>query len=82
MFLILHGDKPIYEYNFSKPEKLQTYFMIHASLDTIDYTLPKRREFYLGQLKTDELPIFCYVNATGLKLLLVFVIKRDFDKKS
>lgn len=43
MFLILHGDKPIYEYNFNKPEKLQTYFMIHASLDTIDYTLPKRR---------------------------------------
>lgn len=43
MFLILHGDKPIYEYNFNKPEKLQTYFMIHASLDTVDYTLPKRR---------------------------------------
>jgi len=84
MFVIFHDDKPIYEYNFLKQEKLQTYFVIHAALDTVDYTAPKRREFYLGLLKNDDLPIFCYINPTGLRLLLAFTVKveggKDIDK--
>ena len=36
MFLILDDDKPIYECNFAKPEKLQSYFSIHSALDSVD----------------------------------------------
>lgn len=58
-----------------KPEKLQTYFVIHSALDTIDYTAPKRREFYLGLLKSDDIPIFAFINPTGLRLVLAFTVK-------
>ena len=51
MFLIIHDDKPIYEQTFSKPEKLQTYFIIHAALDSIDQQIKHKKEFYLGQIK-------------------------------
>lgn len=27
------------------------------------------------------MPVFCYINATGLKLLVVFPGRREFDKK-
>ena len=36
MLLILSGDKLIFEHNFGRPEKLQTYFQIHSALDAID----------------------------------------------
>lgn len=56
--------------------------MIHSSLDSLDNLVRAKRQFYLGLIKADELPIFGYINATGLKILLVFVVRREFDKKA
>lgn len=42
----------------------------------------RRKDFYLGQLRTEEVPIFCYVNPVGQKLILYFSFKREFDKKA
>jgi hypothetical protein len=51
-------------------------------LDTIDYISPKKREYYLGATKSDDiLTTYCYINGTGLRFLLVFFGKREFDKK-
>lgn len=82
MFLVIDGDKPIYECNFTKPERLQSYFIIHSALDSADIEMAKTKDLYLGQLKNDEFFIFCYINQVGLKLLLFFSHRRDMDKKA
>lgn len=80
MFLILHEDKPIFEHCFI-PQKLQNYFIVHSALDSLTYTLKQKRDFYIGQLKSEDSPIFCFVNGMGLKMILIWPHRREFDRK-
>jgi hypothetical protein len=60
-----------------------SYFSIHASLDTVDHMAPMAKDYYLGCLKPDENPlIYCYLNPTGLRLLIAVFTKKDWDKKA
>ena len=64
MFLVIHEDKPLYEIDFSNQEKqVKEYFVVHSALDSIDNALKVRKEFYLGQIKTDDILLYAYVNA-------------------
>jgi hypothetical protein len=64
MFLIIHGDKPIFEMDLVPGEKhIKEYFLIHSALDSIDMMVKSKRDYYLGQVKNDDLTIYAYVNA-------------------
>ena len=54
MFFILHDDKSIYEHYFNQSEQqTKEIFLVHCALDTVDYTLTKRRDYYIGQIKNE-----------------------------
>lgn len=64
MFLVVHEDKPIYELDFSQTEKqVKEYFLVHSSLDNIDMILKNKRDYFLGQIKTDDILHYAFVNA-------------------
>lgn len=64
MFLIVHEDKPIYELELSQSEmNVKEYFLVHAALDNIDLAIKSRRDYFLGQVKSDDLTLYSYVNA-------------------
>ena len=64
MFLVLHEDKPIYEMVIANGEKhIKEYFLIHAALDSIDMIVKNKKEFFLGQVKSDDIVLYAYVNA-------------------
>ncbi len=85
MFFVLHDDKPIYEFYFNQGDRqVKQLFLVHSALDTVQYALTKRRDYYIGQLKNDEMAIFAFVNPNQLRLLLVLNLqnKKEIDKKT
>lgn len=42
---------------------VKDYFLVHAALDNIDLALRSRRDYFLGQVKSDDLTLYSYVNA-------------------
>lgn len=66
MFFIIQGDKPLYDVNFIQSEKqVKDYFLVHAALDSVDQMMLARKDYYLGQVKTDDLAIYAYVNSVS-----------------
>lgn len=64
MFLIVHDDKPIFEMELSQSEmSVKEYFLVHAALDNIDLAIRSKKEYFLGQVKSDDLTLYAYVNA-------------------
>lgn len=64
MFLIVHEDKPIFEMELSAQEmSVKEYFLVHAALDNIDLALRTKKDYFLGQVKSDDLTLYSYVNA-------------------
>lgn len=68
MFLIIHEDKPIFEMDLtpSGERHIKEYFLIHSSLDTIDMMTKSKKDYFLGQLKTDDVVLYGYVNAVRI----------------
>jgi hypothetical protein len=65
--MIIHDDKPIYEIDFSQTEKnLKEYFLIHSALDNIDLLAKSKKDYFLGFIKVDEMPIFAYLNCLSI----------------
>ncbi len=64
MFLVIHGDKPIFEMDLvpSGEKHIKEYFLIHSSLDTIDMMVRSKKDYYLGQIKSDDTVLYAYVN--------------------
>ncbi len=42
---------------------IKEYFLIHSSLDTIDMMLRSKKDYFLGQLKSDDVVLYAFVNA-------------------
>jgi hypothetical protein len=64
MFLIVQEDKPIYEMELSQSEmSVKEYFLVHAALDNIDLAIRTKKDYFLGQVKSDDLTLYAYVNA-------------------
>lgn len=42
---------------------VKDYFLVHAALDNIDLTLRAKRDYFLGQIRSDDLTLYSYVNA-------------------
>lgn len=42
---------------------IKEYFLIHSSLDTIDLMLRSKKDYFLGQLKSDDVVLYAFVNA-------------------
>lgn len=85
MFFVIQDDKPIYEFYFNQGDRqVKDLFLVHSALDTVEYALTKKRDYYLGQLKNDDLSIFAFVNPNQLRLLLVLNLqsKKEIDKKT
>lgn len=85
MFFVIQDDKPIYEFYFNQGDRqVKELFLVHSALDTVEYALTKKKDYYLGQLKNDELSIFAFINPNQLKLLLVLNLqnKKEIDKKT
>jgi hypothetical protein len=71
MFLIVHDDKPIYELELSQSEmNVKEYFLVHAALDNIDLAIKGRRDYFLGQVKSDDLTLYAFVNAVRTSLYM------------
>ena len=67
MFLVIHDDKPIYELAITSTEKhIKEYFLIHASLDTVDLIIKNKRDYFLGQIKSDDTVLYAYVNSISI----------------
>jgi hypothetical protein len=64
MFLIVHEDKPIFEMELSAQEmSVKEYFLVHAALDNIDLAVRSKKDYFLGQVKSDDLALYAFVNA-------------------
>jgi hypothetical protein len=65
MFLVIHEDKPIFEMDIiaSGEKHIKEYFLIHAALDNIDMLLKSKRDYFLGQIKSDDIILYAYVNS-------------------
>ena len=61
---MIHGDKPIFEMDLvpSGEKHIKEYFLIHSSLDTIDMMVRSKKDYYLGQIKSDDTVLYAYVN--------------------
>jgi hypothetical protein len=54
MFFVIQDDKPIYEFYFNQGDRqVKELFLVHSALDTVEYALTKKRDYYLGPLKND-----------------------------
>ena len=42
---------------------VKDYFLVHAALDNIDLALRSKRDYFLGQIRSDDLTLYSYVNA-------------------
>ena len=64
MFVLVHEDKPIYEINLGDIEmNIKEYFLIHAALDNIELSVKQKRDYFLGQVKSDDLVLYAFVNS-------------------
>jgi hypothetical protein len=45
---------------------VKEYFLVHSSLDSIDLLLKNKKDFFLGQVKTDDITLFAYINAVRI----------------
>lgn len=81
MFLIVHEDKPIFEMELSAQEmSVKEYFLVHAALDNIDLAVRNRKDYFLGQVKSDDLTLYAFVNAVQIKFILMLGQKKEIDK--
>lgn len=69
MFLIVQDDKPIFEMELAATEmSVKEYFLVHAALDNIDLAVRSKRDYFLGQVKSDDLTLYAYVNSVRTHL--------------
>ena len=61
--------------------------MVHSALDSIDNALKTKKDYYLGQIKTDDILLYAYVNAVRkqcsipeVRMILVLGSKKEIDK--
>ncbi len=66
---------------------VKEYFLVHAALDNIDLAIKSRRDYFLGQVKSDDLTLYSYVNAVRnqatipeIKFILMLGQKKEIDK--
>lgn len=85
MFLIIHDDKPIYELVFLTMEKqpVKEYFLVHASLDSVDFLMKSKKDYFLGLIKVDDQLVYAYINSVSKALLILRCkIASHFEKGS
>ena len=66
---------------------VKEYFLVHAALDNIDLAIKSKRDYFLGQVKSDDLTLYSYVNAVRkhfiiqeIKFILMLGQKKEIDK--
>lgn len=66
---------------------IKEYFLIHSALDNIDIILKSKRDFFLGQIKNDDIVLYAYVNSIRnysskleLRLLLILGSKKEIER--
>jgi hypothetical protein len=42
---------------------VKEYFLVHAALDNIDLAIRTKKDYFLGQVKSDDLTLYAFVNA-------------------
>lgn len=45
---------------------VKEYFLVHAALDNIDLALRTKKDYFLGQVKSDDLTLYAFVNAVRI----------------
>lgn len=45
---------------------VKEYFLVHAALDNVDLAVKGRRDYYLGQIKSDDLTLYAFVNSVRI----------------
>jgi hypothetical protein len=45
---------------------VKEYFLVHAALDNIDLAIKAKRDYFLGQVKSDDLILYAFVNAVRI----------------
>lgn len=72
MFLVIHGDKPIFEIDLvpAGERHIKEYFLIHSALDTIEMNLKSRKDYFMGQVKSDDVILYAYVNSIRTQTII------------